>query len=220
MQFVIFDCVVDPYAETELCGIMKEEGSDKSRDPDVRFSHNYTTVYSEIFAPFRERPVNLFELGIGSKDPLIPSNMGKDGKPGASLRGWRRWFKNAMVYGADIDVKTLFTEEGIRTCHVDQRDTDSIKKLWDKFDQDFDIIIDDGLHHFQANHTFLMNSWEKLSPGGFYVVEDIQPSDYTRVCMSLRKYREELDGVKDAEIVHLPGNDSLGNTLLILQKKA
>lgn len=220
MQLILFDRVVDPAAQTELCQIMNNEGSDKSRNPDNRFSHNYTTVYSEIFAPFRDRPVNIFELGIGSKDPLFPSNMGKDGKPGASLRGWRKWFKDAMVYGADIDVKTLFTEEGIRTCHVDQRDTESIRKLWDKFDHEFDIIIDDGLHNFQANHTFLMNSWDKLSPGGFYVVEDIQPGDYTRVCMSLPKYKEELQGVQDLELVHLPGNDTLGNTLLIIQKKA
>jgi spermidine synthase len=36
-----------------------------------------------------------------------------------------------------------------------------------------DFIIDDGLHTFDANVSFLDASLEHLRPGGIYVVEDI-----------------------------------------------
>jgi hypothetical protein len=36
-----------------------------------------------------------------------------------------------------------------------------------------DIIIEDGLHTFEANISFLEGSLEHLHPGGIYVIEDI-----------------------------------------------
>ena len=41
-------------------------------------------------------------------------------KPGASLRVWNEYFKNATIYGADIDKSTLFEEKKIKTFYVDQ----------------------------------------------------------------------------------------------------
>jgi hypothetical protein len=39
-----------------------------------------------------------------------------------------------------------------------------------------DIIIEDGLHTFEANLSFLEASIQHVRPGGFYVVEDILTS--------------------------------------------
>ena len=36
--------------------------------------------------------------------------MGKQGKPGASLRTWREFFPNAQVIGIDIDKKSIDTD--------------------------------------------------------------------------------------------------------------
>ena len=41
--------------------------------------------------------------------------MNINGKPGASLRAWRDYFENALIYGADIDKNILFKENRINT---------------------------------------------------------------------------------------------------------
>jgi SAM-dependent methyltransferase len=144
-------------------------GSDKGSG-----HHNYADTYQELFKHLVGKPnVKLFEMGIGTTDISIPSNMGPEGRPGASLRGWRDWLETANIYGADVDRKVLFTEDKIRTYFVDQRSASSIQNMWSKIDETFDIIIDDGLHELDANFTFVENSHHKLKPGGYYIVEDV-----------------------------------------------
>lgn len=150
---------------------MKSYGSDKGLS-----QHNYTKLYSSLLEHLIGKPdVNIFELGIGTNNPDIPSSMGINGVPGASLRGWRDWFKSANIYGADIDKNILFTEDRIKTYYVDQRDAGNIRDMWKNIGHDvqFDVIIDDGLHEFSANDIFLKNSIHKLKPGGIYIIEDI-----------------------------------------------
>tara|TARA_B110000483_G_scaffold133166_1_gene159348 strand:- start:138 stop:917 length:780 start_codon:yes stop_codon:yes gene_type:complete len=139
--------------------------------------HNYTDFYSKIFDHNRQHIKKILECGIGSNNTNIPSNMGKDYKPGGSLRMWKEYFLNAEIYGADIDKDILFTEERIKTFYVDQLSTDSIKKMWGKIDKkNFDLIIDDGLHNFEAGTIFFNNSIEYLSENGIYIIEDVDPS--------------------------------------------
>ena len=100
--------------------------------------------------------------------------MGKNGKPGASLRVWRDYFPNAHVYGADIDENILFEEDRIKTFHLDQTSPGSIAQLWDQLDvNDFDFMIDDGLHYFDAGICLFENSISKLAKSGTYVIEDV-----------------------------------------------
>ncbi|HJY98742.1 MAG TPA: hypothetical protein VJ227_03440 [Patescibacteria group bacterium] len=157
---------------TDLCFIMHAEGSDKGLS-----SHNYTTFYSSVFPKNRRLKIKrVFELGIGSNNPETPSNMGKGGVPGGSLRGWRKFFPKATIFGADIDRGTLFKEERIRTFYCDQQDSESIDYLWTKNPElkgNFDLIIEDGFHSFRANISFFENSVRKLKVGGVYVIEDI-----------------------------------------------
>lgn len=157
-------------APTELCEIMRQAGSDKSHG-----MHNYTQFYSLLFEPRRQARLDLFELGLGTNFNDVPSHMGWKGVPGASHRGWRKYFPRAEIFGADIDARVLFSEPRIRTYQVDQTDRESIARLWQAVPvASFDIMIDDGLHRFEANRTFLEHSLERLRPGGLYVIEDIR----------------------------------------------
>jgi hypothetical protein len=101
--------------------------------------------------------------------------MGVFGVPGASLRAWRELFPNALVYGADIDRGILFQEERIKTFYCDQLDQASIRELWSHpgLEGGADVIVEDGLHTFDANVSFLEGSLGNLRPGGIYVIEDI-----------------------------------------------
>jgi hypothetical protein len=157
-------------SNTDLCRIMSSCGSDKAQP-----FHNYTVLYDWLFCRFREEPLALFELGLGTNKPGAPSSMGENGKPGASLRGWREYFSKAEIVGADIDRDVLFQEERIRTFWTDQRDPRAIRELWASAgDCFFDIIIDDGLHEAPANACFFLESFGRLKSGGIYIVEDIE----------------------------------------------
>lgn len=158
---------------THLCSIMKKAGSDKSLYLG-NGKHNYTPLYHNFFKHLRRKEINLFELGIGTTNLTIEANMGEKGKPGASLRGWKNYFGNGKIFGADIDETILFEEKRIKTFYCDQTNRSKIKDLWNQLPQKFDIIIDDGLHEFDANVIFLENSIFKLSENGFYIIEDVK----------------------------------------------
>ena len=155
---------------TELCFIMSKYGSDKGNH------HNYSTLYHYLFDNIKTEKLNVFEVGLGTNNTSVPSNMGPNGSPGASLRGWKEYFVNSNVYGADVDSGILFEEDRILTFFVDQTKKETIDELWDSpklSPIDFDIIIDDGLHEFHANRKFFENSIQKLKKGGIFIIEDI-----------------------------------------------
>jgi hypothetical protein len=156
---------------TELCQIMTKYGSDKGNGK----WHNYTIVYNELFKDLKSKALNIFEVGLGTNNTDVPSNMGVYGKPGASLRGWRDYFnhENTKIFGGDIDTRVLFEEEKIKTYYIDQLKGDVIKNTMSKIEEDFDIIIDDGLHDYEANITFMVNSFHKLKINGYFIIEDI-----------------------------------------------
>lgn len=136
--------------------------------------HSYADFYSSLFDHCRLSMRKVFECGLGTNNPAIPSNMSATGRPGASLRAWRDYFPHAAIYGADIDKEILFTEDRIKTFHVDQTCPESIAALWRTPElNEFDVIIDDGLHTFEAGITFFEHSHRRLRPGGIYVIEDV-----------------------------------------------
>jgi SAM-dependent methyltransferase len=155
---------------TRMCRIMTWHGSDKGRG-----WHNYTTIYSSLFDQRFSEPLQILEIGLGTNNPNLISTMGVAGRPGASLRGWRELFPHARIYGADIDRDILFQEDRINTFFCDQLDCAAIDELWSQpgLLGGADIIIDDGLHRFEGNASFLDHSLEHLRPGGVYVIEDI-----------------------------------------------
>jgi hypothetical protein len=204
---------VNVFAPTEMCRVMTRHGSDKGHG-----WHNYTTIYSVIFGKLRDQPLRIFELGLGTDNPKLISSMGVNGRPGASLRGWRELFPRALIYGADIDRDILFQEERIDTFYCDQLDRVAIRDLWSQpvLRTGMDIIIDDGLHTLEGNLSFLHGSLEGLRPGGFYVVEDILQE-------TIKGWHDQLDAISkrlpkhEFALVELPNslNDSDNNLLII-----
>jgi hypothetical protein len=160
---------------TELCAIMGNNNSDKGNKDKSLFNHNYTTYYYELFKNIRYDSLRIFELGLGTNNINVPSNMGVNGRPGASLYGWAEFFPNSFIYGADIDTDILFQNERIKTYYCDQTNPDVIRNMWEQpeLQQKFDIIIDDGLHLVHSNKCFFENSIHKLNSGGIYIIEDV-----------------------------------------------
>lgn len=200
---------------TELCEMMTKYGSDKGQK-----RHDYTKYYFEIFKNIKDKKMNIFELGLGTNSKSFQFNMGPDGKPGASLRGWKEFFVNSKIYGADIDSTILFEEERIKTFYCDQTKKESIENLFnvDLKGIKFDVIIEDGLHKFYANEIFLRNSFKFLKEGGTYIIEDLTQSSADSF-ISIRESLISDLGIKEFEIIDRTfSRNKKDNRLLVLKK--
>jgi hypothetical protein len=144
-------------------------------------SHNYTVIYENLYRNNRDSVKSVFEMGIGTSNPHLESNMTIDGVPGASLFMWREYFPNAKIFGGDIDKECMVKEERIQTHLIDQMDKSATKDMFETIGiHDFDLIIDDGLHTFEAGTAFFEIAIEYLSGKGHYVIEDIIQSDLNK----------------------------------------
>ena len=159
------------FLDKSLTDLMNYYGSDKG---GFNKDHNFSDYYSTIFFDKKESVKNILEIGLGTNNIKVPSNMGLQGKPLASLRAWKDYFVNANVYGADIDKEILKNEDRIKTFYVDQTNAISISELYKNIGNvNFDIIIDDGLHEYNANICLFENSFKYLSKQGIYIIDDV-----------------------------------------------
>ncbi len=146
--------------------LLDKYGSDKAN------RHNYHHLYGGILRD-PQSIQNIFEIGLGTNNTDVVSNMGPYGRPGASLRAFRDYCPNAFVYGADVDKGVLFHDERIKTFFVDQTNPSTFDDLLSKLPNKFDLVIDDGLHSPDANISSLEFGLKIVKIGGWVVIEDI-----------------------------------------------
>ena len=207
----------DEKTRTPLCHIMCRNQSDKGNHT----WHNYTTCYYSLFKDMSTKKLRVFELGLGTNNINVPSNMGKYGRPGASLHGWAEFFPNSAIFGADIDTDILFQTKNIKSYYCDQRNPDIINKMWlePALQENFDIILEDGLHTFAANVCFFENSIHKLKPGGYFIIEDIQQ---TEEHLFINKIKEWESQYKDCSftLLKIPLKSNIwDNNLVVVFKQ-
>lgn len=137
-----------------LDAILHLHGSDKStvhQNP-----HRYARFYEKYFAPLRESPIVLLEIGVAN---------------GNSIRAWLEYFPNARIYGLDIAPGAPLTHE--RYVHVtgDQGNPE----FWREFvyGDPWDVVIDDGGHRSADIITSFNALWPRVKPGGLYAIEDL-----------------------------------------------
>jgi hypothetical protein len=205
---------------SELSALCDKYGSDKgeiapSGHPYPWPSHTYADFYEGRFWHCRTHIRNVFECGLGTNNPNLPSSMGVTGRPGASLRVWRDYFPNAHVYGADIDRDVLFQEERISTFYVDQTSPESIRALWHAVPvQEFDLMIDDGLHTFAAGISLFESSFLKLRPEGLYIIEDIFADAMLRFTAYFQTNSHKVEFVN----LYRKDQEQTANGLIVIRK--
>jgi len=164
---------------TRLCKLCKQYGSDKDG------LHNYTPLYHALLA--KRKITRMLEIGIGTKACMVPA-VGRNYQPGASLRMWRDYFPDAEIWGWDIDRDVLVNDGRIHTHWCDQSDISSLEAAADASGKMFDLIVDDGSHildHQVLSANFLYN---RLTPGGLYMVEDMANIAAANHLVSLLRY--------------------------------
>lgn len=213
MQFLF-----DEKTSTPLCEIMGRNKSDKGSINISSSWHNYTPFYYSIFKSICEKPLRVFELGLGTNNTSIPSNMGSGGRPGASLYGWSEFFTNSKIFGADIDKNILFNSDKINTFFCDQTKPEIIKSMWaeSKLEEDFDVIIEDGLHTFNANVCFFENSIHKLKQNGYFIIEDILISEKKLFENKIKEWEAKYTNLSFTLLCIPSTRNKIDNNLLVV----
>ena len=138
--------------------------------------HNYLPLYWRYFRDIQFSTKKVLEIGVHK---------------GGSLKLWKDFFPNAQIHGFDIDESCKrFEEDRIKIFIGDQ----GKHKHYQQFDNDYDIIIDDGSHipeHMLLSLNQLYKS--NLKNGGIFVIEDIAKGQYQFLKSSLTRLMDEIN---------------------------
>ena len=173
-------------ANNELLALLDQYCSDKGTFWQSK--HHYGTAYHSLFGSIRNVVTSILEIGIG-----------EDTAPSVST--WATYFPNANIYPIDIKTKKEVADRAkpggamerlIK--HQAQFGCEYNRSMWDNprvhltLETDasvpeqlsrvslpslLDIILDDGSHKYFDQQRTLHVLWERLRPGGFYIVEDM-----------------------------------------------
>ena len=125
---------------------------------------------------------------------------------GAFLTVLADYFKNAQIYGIDITLKNLRfgkNEPRIHIYKMNGTNPKTVKRLGVKF---FDLIIEDGSHIPDEQVVTFQNFAPLLSPGGVYIIEDINSSQLSALKPRLEEiaYANNLN-FKIIDLCHIKG---------------
>jgi len=124
---------------------------------------HYPAIYERWFQHKRFDIRHFLEIGVHK---------------GGALRAWSRYFPGAEIYGVDIKDR-LDTSKTYNNCKIkvefgDATDGSFMRKTFSNID--FDIIIDDASHMVEHQLETFSIMFQRVKPGGVYVVEDTHSS--------------------------------------------
>jgi len=120
---------------------------------------NYGDIYDKHFAPFRDQPINILEIGV---------------LRGGSMRMWEKYFPNANIFGIDIDNECLqYQSDRTKIFIGDQSDVSFLRNVKAKIPR-VDILIDDGSHRAKDQKATFEEMYYHVRKPGVYLIEDIE----------------------------------------------
>lgn len=162
-------------AAPNLTDLADRFGSDKGSS-----KHRYTELYQMLFAPHRERPIALLEMGLQIGGPELGRSQDRATSDLPSVRMWLDYFPAARIYGLDVSDFSWFAHERFRflRCDMDLRENIRAAAALSALD----IVIDDASHASHHQQYAFLELFPKLASGGLYVIEDLrwQPKAYER----------------------------------------
>jgi hypothetical protein len=89
---------------------------------------------------------------------------------GQSLYSWKLVWPNALIEAVDLDRRyDLKLEDDFKIYNIDTTDKEAVDK---NITRTYDVVIDDGAHHWLKQTETFFNMYHKAEK--FYVLEDIQ----------------------------------------------
>jgi hypothetical protein len=146
----------------DLLSVVEQYSTDK------HYEHDYfNLIYNDLFLPISKDVKKFIEIGSYT---------------GQSLELWRDYFKNAIVYGLDINFSNvrLRDEERIVLQNVDQSNKEQLTKFSSEH-ENVDVILDDGSHTMHDQQISLAILFKTLKSGGIFIIEDLHTSYEARM---------------------------------------
>jgi len=159
---------IEPALET-LTIIGNRVKTDKATQ--FKSAHGYTLVYEAMFAPLRDKPLNLLEFGLCIGGPETGGPASREVAAAPSLELWQAYFPEAQIYGFDISDFAGFQNDRFSFRQGDCGNTKDLAGIGD-WQVKFDIIIDDASHASYHQLLTFQNCFDRLKPGGVYIIED------------------------------------------------
>ena len=130
----------------------KQNGTDKAD------CHNYLNYYESLFAPWKNEPINLLEIGI---------------RTGCSIRMWLDYFYRAKIYCVDTNSSYVNQVKNLKRTKAYNLNA-AHSEAWNKLGNvKFDIVIDDGSHYPSQQIATFENLKSRMKVKGYYIVEDL-----------------------------------------------
>jgi hypothetical protein len=188
----------------------RKYGTDKVDNNHMYKGLNYFDIYQRYIGPKRFEVKTFVEIGV---------------KDGNSLRVWKEYFPNAIIYGIDIDPNcNSIKEDRIEIIIGDQNDDTFLQSLVEKFNNTIDILLDDGSHITRHQIKTFEYLYPCINKNGFYIIEDLANSyeewgnnkvdlrkawhgmKYNKPNDDLKNYRVEFDNFLNTIIKYLDLN--------------
>lgn len=154
-----------------ICRCLAYNGGDK-----VGGWHNYGYLYYfllEVFAPS-----HCTMLEVGDARSLWGRPGSKEAHPlGGSIRAWRE-YKGAIAVGAEIERSRQAASALDETVLINGRARVTLREQITQ--REYDVIIDNGFHHFDASVSLLEAAMPQLSKSGLHVIEAVPLGDIER----------------------------------------
>lgn len=158
---------------------------------DKGTTHSYIEFYEALLIPYRNRKINLLEVGVWE---------------GGSLLMWDDYFSDAKIFGIDTTKYyppdlVGFQERDIEVIHGDGSSSEILNNKKIK-NVKFDIIIDDANHHLQQQEDIFNIFYKRLKKNGLYIIEDVESTlnaeqlvrlDPSGIIIDRRKERNRFD---------------------------
>ena len=109
---------------------------------DKNTTHSYLNLYEQLLSGKKDTAKNVLEIGIGNNE--------KDN--GGSIKLWKKYFTNAVIYALDINpiykvLDELKNDERIVLyTSTDAYDEEFFNNIFLNKDIKFDFMLDDGPH--------------------------------------------------------------------------
>ncbi|MFM0113507.1 glycosyltransferase [Paraburkholderia nemoris] len=124
----------------------------------------YLDEYNRLFAPYRDQPIQMLEIGIQN---------------GGSLEIWSKYFAQAKtLIGCDINPdcsKLTYADPRISVVVGDANTDESAAEILGHSAR-FDVVIDDGSHRSSDIVRSFARYFPALNDGGIFVAEDLHCS--------------------------------------------
>tara|TARA_B100000029_G_scaffold183110_1_gene180714 strand:+ start:503 stop:1360 length:858 start_codon:yes stop_codon:yes gene_type:complete len=122
-------------------------------------AHGYSEFYEKYFNKLKNESINILEIGSFY---------------GSASAGLYFYFKNANIYGADINPDMFkYKSNRIKSVYVDSGSRKSIDENIVEKKISFKIIIEDASHSLKDQILSLFILFKCLDPGGIFIVEEL-----------------------------------------------